>query len=405
MRRLFTLMAIVLVAACSGDNQTEGPMEPPEVPLEPVNPFVDFNSEIYEDLTNWLCHPDLADADNVCMRNLDSTVVFADGSTELEEHEFADDPAVDCFYVYPTVSGDPGGNADLEEGIEEEFTTLNQAARYSSFCRMFAPVYRQVTVAAIFSDVEVDRELAYGDVVDAFKQYIANDNDGRGFLLIGHSQGASHLRQLIMEVIETDSVLLDRLVAAHLLGSSVQIPVGADVGATFREVGVCRTADQIGCVVSYATYREEDPFLLAGEGVFGLPGDGTEAVCVNPAAPSGGRSELSPYFPTATIPALDAVIIDRADGPFADPTTAPEITTPFYSMPDFIRAECMVDDNGVSYLEASVLSNRGDPRADDFNGEFVGGDGWGLHLVDVTVAMGDLVLLGFAQTQAWLLSR
>ena len=38
----------------------------------------------------------------------------------------------------------------------------------------------------------------------------------------------------------------------------------------------------------------------------------------------------------------------------------------------------------------------------DFNGEFIGGDGWGLHLVDVTIAMGDLVELGAVQTKSWL---
>ncbi len=403
MRSTIVLLMAVLLAACASEN--ENPRNPPNIPLGVVNPFEGFNSEIYQALDNWLCHPDLADADNVCMGDLDTTVVFADGTTEIEEHVVADDPAVDCFYVYPTVSGDSGGNADLDAGDEERFTVLNQAARYSSFCRMFAPVYRQITVAAIFSDLGADRELAYGDVVDSFRQYIAHHNDGRGFILIGHSQGASHLRELIANIVETDATLLDRLVAAHLLGWDVQVPEGADVGATFRDVGVCRTFDQTGCVVSFATYRENDPFLAAGEARFGLPGDGTRAVCVNPGAPSGGSSELDAYFPVMSTPALEAVIIKRADGPFADPDTAPEITTPFYKMPNFVRGLCQEDDNDVNYLEAFVIPDMDDPRADDFNGEFIGGDGWGLHLVDMTLTMGDLVLLGLAQTQAWLQSR
>jgi hypothetical protein len=210
---------------------------------------------------------------------------------------------------------------------------------------------------------------------------------------------------LIANIVETDATLLDRLVAAHLLGWDVQVPEGADVGATFRDVGVCRTFDQTGCVVSFATYRENDPFLAAGEARFGLPGDGTRAVCVNPGAPSGGSSELDAYFPVMSTPALEAVIIKRADGPFADPDTAPEITTPFYKMPNFVRGLCQEDDNDVNYLEAFVIPDMDDPRADDFNGEFIGGDGWGLHLVDMTLTMGDLVLLGLAQTQAWLQSR
>ena len=52
-----------------------------------------------------------------------------------------------------------------------------------------------------------------------------------------------------------------------------------------------------------------------------------------------------------------------------------------------------------------ALADPTDPRADDFNGEFIGGDGWGLHLVDVTIGMGDLVALGAAQAAAWLQGR
>jgi hypothetical protein len=51
-------------------------------------------------------------------------------------------------------------------------------------------------------------------------------------------------------------------------------------------------------------------------------------------------------------------------------------------------------------IEPNIAS--GDPRADDINGEFFSGVGYGLHLVDMTLAMGDLVALGASQAQAWL---
>ncbi|MEZ5569842.1 MAG: hypothetical protein R3E54_16145 [Halioglobus sp.] len=94
-----------------------------------------------------------------------------------------------------------------------------------------------------------------------------------------------------------------------------------------------------------------------------------------------------------------------APNPFADPANAPRVTTPFYAMPDFIDGACTVDDNGVSYLQAMALTDPTDPRADDFNGEFIGGDGWGLHLVDMTLTLGDLVALGAQQAEAWLQDR
>ncbi|MEM9255777.1 MAG: DUF3089 domain-containing protein [Pseudomonadota bacterium] len=399
MRRVLACFFLYLVlSACSdgSDSNSEA---------VPTNPFPGFSSSQYEDLDNWLCHPDLPDSEDICDSNLDTTVVFADGSTEIEPHRRASDPQVDCFYVYPTVSGDPGGNADLNEGTEEQFTTLNQAARYSRFCRLFAPIYRQTTIASIFTGAEGDRELAYGDVLASFKQYMATRNNDRGVLLIGHSQGSSHLRRLVAEVIEQDDYLLEHLIAAHLIGSTVRVADGADIGGSFSQVPVCRSTDQTGCVVSYVTYRSSDPFLASGQGRFGAPTDNQTAICVNPAAPAGGAANLSPYFPEGSLQTLSAVIIPRAQGPFAAADTAPPITTPFFRMPDFIRAECKVDDNGYSYLEARALADSTDPRADDFNGEFILGDGWGLHLVDVTLAMGDLVDLGHLQALAWLSDR
>ena len=71
-------------------------------------------------------------------------------------------------------------------------------------------------------------------------------------------------------------------------------------------------------------------------------------------------------------------------------------------MPDFISGQCVLDENGISYLEATANADPLDPRADDFNGEFVIFPGWGLHLVDMTLPMGDLVDLGSAQATSWL---
>lgn len=399
-------LAIALLGGCSGGSNN-GSNNGSGLSVDPgeANPFAGYSSAVYSGADNWLCHPGLAAADNVCASNLDATRIFADGTTELERFHAAAEPEVDCFYVYPTVSADAGGNADLNEGPEEIFTTVNQAARYSQFCRVFAPVYRQVTIAAIFSGAAPDANLAYGDVLDSFKHYIANDNNGRGFILIGHSQGAGHLRRLVAETVETDDYLLPRMIAAHLIGSAVRTPQGADIGADFQQVPVCRSDDQTGCVVNYATYRDSDPFLAAGQARFGTPRDGQSAICANPAALAGGSAVLTGYFPTAGNPRLDAVIIKRANGPYADPASAPPLSTPFYTMPDFIQATCTVNENGVSYLEATALADPADPRADDFNGEFFGGDGWGLHLVDMTIAMGDLVALGANQAQSWLQDR
>lgn len=394
----FMILSALLVACSdSGDNEKG-------VDQALSNPFAGFASTLYGDAANWLCHPALSDADNVCAGNLDTTRIFADGSTEIESHNREANPAVDCFYVYPTVSGDPGTNSDLEKGPEEIFTTLNQAARYSRFCRMFAPVYRQATLAAIVNGTFADAgAVAYADVLDSFKHYMANENNGRGVILIGHSQGAGLLKRLVMEAVEQDEYLLNHLISAHLIGSAVRIPEGADVGGDFQQVSVCRMADQTGCVINYSIYRESDPELAAGLAVFGTPSNGLTAVCANPAALAGGEVSFRNYFPAGGIPGvIGSLIAERVDGPYAESASAPPITTPFYSMPDFISGRCILDENGISYLQATANADASDPRADDFNGEFTIFPGWGLHLVDITLLMGDLVELGAAQSTAWL---
>jgi hypothetical protein len=366
-------------------------------------PYVGYQSQIYQSLDPWLCHPRQEAGDNVCLRDVDATVVVADGTATIEPHAPADDPPIDCFYVYPTASFDNAGNSDLEANEEEIFIAHDQIARFTSVCRVFAPIYRQITLSVIFNDaLEGDRELAYGDVVDAFKHYIANENGGRGFILIGHSQGSSHLARLLQEEVEQHAALSERMVAAYLLGATIAVPRGEDVGGTFQSTPLCRSADQVGCLVTYSSWRDREP--PDSNALFGSTGDpNTVAGCVNPAAPAGGKATLQPYFPKE-IKGVFTIALGDGSSPYADPEAHDPITTPFYAMPDFAQGAC-VDRDGYQYLEISVMADPEDPRADDFNGDFRGGTGWGLHLVDVGIAIGNLIDLAQSQGTAWLASR
>ena len=362
-------------------------------------PFAGYQSEIYTSLDPWLCHPDKAPGDNVCLENLDATVVMADGTAEEERHVPAEDPPFDCFYVYPTASFDMDVNSDLEPNVEEIFVATNQAARFTSVCRVFAPVYRQVTLSVIFSpELEGDRELAYGDVLDSFKHYMANQNDGRGVILIGHSQGSGHLSRLIREEVETNPAVAKQLIAAYLLGTTIAVPVGEDVGGTFASTPLCRAANQTGCLVTYASFRDRAP--PPSDSLFSDTRDpDTEAACVNPAALMGGKATLEPYFPVE-VKGVFTVALGEGSSPYADPDASDPVATPFFKMPDLIQAECVERDE-FSYLEISVLADSDDPRADDFNGDFQGAPQWGLHLVDVTLAIGNLIDLAQRQGAAW----
>ena len=81
--------------------------------------------------------------------------------------------------------------------------------------------------------VASDRALAYNDIVDAWHYYLQHDNDGRGVVLIGHSQGSGVLTQLIRDEIDGKPVQ-STIVSALLLGTNVAVPRGKDVGGAFQ---------------------------------------------------------------------------------------------------------------------------------------------------------------------------
>ena len=62
----------------------------------------------------WLCRP--GHVPDPCVTDLTATVVAASGPTTVRHAAVAADPPVDCFYVYPTVSSQPGVAADLHVG-------------------------------------------------------------------------------------------------------------------------------------------------------------------------------------------------------------------------------------------------------------------------------------------------
>ncbi|MGQ0804328.1 MAG: DUF3089 domain-containing protein [Actinomycetota bacterium] len=365
-------------------------------------PYAGYESEIYADDANWLCRPDVED--DFCDGSLDTSAVNADGSVDVEPVEAAENPPVDCFYIYPTVSLDPGDNSDLVPDTETEgLAVRNQVMPLAPQCRVFAPVYQQQTLTSLLMRIggrgmapEEARELAYSSALDAWKHYIANDNDGRGVVLVGHSQGASVLRRLVAEEIDTNKALRGRLVSALLLGSTVAVPAGEDVGGDFENIPLCRRAKQTGCVITYASFRATEP--PEPDGFFGRAAEpGQEAGCTNPAALGGGKGTLEPYF--EAVPTGEA--FSRSTGLNVEPvtwTTSGEIETYWVTLPDLVESEC-VNRDGLSYLEITVNGDPADPRIDD-----IGGDlplGFGLHIVDANLGMGDFLDIIRRQAKAY----
>ena len=180
----------------------------------------------------------------------------------------------DVFFVHPTTfTSSEGWNQppDHAESLQRlrDWVLPAQAGAFNSCCRVFAPGYRQATLAS-FVDQEGDGgkalDLAYRDVETAFRNFLETRNNGRPFILAGHSQGAKHLAKLLNEAAPAD-VIADRLVAAYLIGQAIP-----SAGPDAPPLPVCETPTQTGCVISWNSQTAEAKNGLAQP----------DSICVNP---------------------------------------------------------------------------------------------------------------------------
>lgn len=352
--------------------------------------------------TVWLCRPGVEP--NPCRESLETTVYSESGEARVENPPLARRPKIDCFYVYPTVSEDPGSNSDRDVDEEEVAIARYQAARFSQRCRVYAPVYRQRTLAAIGTGSPEQQaaalQLAYTDIRAAWRDYLEDFNRGRGFVLIGHSQGTTMLRQMIRTEIDPRRGVRRRLVSALLLGGNVTVRKDTRTGGDFRRVPGCTRADRIRCVVAYSAFNETPPSNSrfgrpGGSGVnpFGFPtGPEYEVLCTNPAELAGGVAPLQTYIRSEPYPGvIGALIVVMFGGP---PPSAP---TPWIQPQDHYTGECLEEDGaGFLMIREVGSARRLNPSPDR---------SWGLHLADVNIALGDLVELVRTQGRAYLKAR
>jgi hypothetical protein len=355
----------------------------------------DYVSVSYDDPEHWLCHP--SDPDDPCDGELDATVVGADGRLTRAPFERADDPGVDCFYVYPTVSADAGAVSDWEPGPQEIGTTLMQAARVQEHCRLFVPIYRQITTAGLGGRAAAGPAAAdpFSDVLDAFLTYLAQDHGGRGIVLIGHSQGSVWLSKLLAEVIDPDPELRSVLVGAYLPGTDVRVPEGEVIGGSFEHVPLCAEAEQVGCVTTWQAVDHESPPVAS----VAVTPAGAKA-CVAPGTVAGAPSQLTPVYQTVLAPLIGPGPDGMGGGAWVE-DPAVDIATPYVVIPDMATARCSVGPTeGV--LEVEVRADGSDARLDEL--PLYGTRGADLHLVELMLAQGEVVASIEAQGGAYLAS-
>lgn len=390
-------LALAAVAGLIGCAAPTGPAATATAQAPAASPNPSPGAADYAVRSHWLCLPGRDDA---CAQPLVHTLIAADGTLTRQAPLVARaDAPIDCFYVYPTVSLDEGGNSDLVAGPEERSVAFVQASPFRAECRVFAPLYRQITIKALRSrftgtPMAVDAGMAYRDVVAAWNHYLANDNRGRGVVLIGHSQGARMLTDLMAREIEGKPVAT-RVISLLAIGSPVLVPQGREVGSSLQSTPLCRSPQQTGCVISYASFRADAP--PPANSLFGKPAGDRIAVCTNP-ADLGGKAG-----PTVSR-TMFAVRRDGLSGSASDSWLALMRRvgdSAFMSPVGMVRTQC-VDDAHGSYLAAEV---RPDARADNIGGDVIAAGrvqaNWGLHLIDMNLVLGDLVDVVRQQGLAW----
>ncbi len=395
-------VAVMLAAGACGSSVATGtaptgttPEPTTAAPISTALPAADPTASAtpVPDDAVWLCKPGLPG--DPCAGNLDATVVDAGGGSTVQPASPAVDPPIDCFYVYPTVSRQSGTNANLTIDPEERAVASAQAALFSQVCRVYAPMYPQLTVAAISKPGGITLQgalTAYQGVAAAFEDYMANYNHGRGIVFIGHSQGASMLIGLVRSYVDSNASVRKQLVSALILGGNVTVPIGRTVGGDFTNIPACSSAGQTGCVVAYSSFDRTPP----ADAFFGRPGSGLnpfagssaglQVLCVNPAAPAGGAGTLRPYFPTSSV--------DQYLGSGAPWARA---STTFVAYPDEFSARCE-SSGGATWLQIDRTGTSADRRPTLSVGS---APEWGLHVVDVNIALGNLVELVRSQAAAY----
>ncbi len=334
----------------------------------------------------WLCAPGMTD--DPCVQNLATTAVTATGARSASSLKPTASTSFACFYVYGTVSAEPSVNADLKRGKAEITAAEVQATPFSPVCQIYAPIYRQVTLADLAAHPDLnfgpaETVTAYDSIKAGFEDFLTHELDGRPFVVIGDSQGAAMLNLLLARLVDDVPALRSRLVTAIILGGNVEVPTGRLVGGTFKYIPACSRPGQTGCVIAYSAFPATPP----ADSLFGRPGQGVslqsgqtarhglQVVCVNPAALSGGPATLAPVFPSLLRAA----------------------STPWVSYPGLYTARCEHSD-GASWLNVTKATGPADHRPTVTQN---GGPAYGYHVWDLSLAQDNLVSDVAAAEATW----
>lgn len=195
--------------------------------------------------------------------------------------------AADLFIICPTVDLGTDGHSNMS--LADEQTKANfvgalnmQRGIYDASCRMYAPYYRQATLADYSLSAQEAApyfNLAYSDVRAAFMYYMQRENNCRPFVLSGFSQGAEMCLRLLKEFGKTDFVQ-DNMVACYAIGWRFT-PQEAE---KYPYIQPAKCADDLGKVI---IFNSEAPEVTSSA----IVPEGLKTFAINPLTWSCGSQK------------------------------------------------------------------------------------------------------------------
>lgn len=339
--------------------------------------------------TTWICKP--GQADDLCAGTIDGETFPPPGETAQPlGYTRPKRPKIDCFYLYPTQSDQAGPNADLAKDPPIRRVVVQQARMFSSVCDVYAPMYRQVTNNGDQSSYNDSVETAYQSAKSGFTDYLKRYNHGRGFIMIGHSQGSAHTARLIDEIVDKDPKLRKRFVGAIAPGANIPVPIHKSVGGLFDHVRACVKVGQYRCVTAFSTYNDvpgpNAAFSRLDTGYWIYPeprfsSSDYEVMCTNP----------------ATLDGSDGGLLPLVDFDYLFSTPPAETPAPWRGQPKYYKAHCNRQ-GGAHWLNLKKVNLPGETRP-DLGAAVASGSNY--HVPEVNLTEGNLLTIAHLQTQSY----
>jgi hypothetical protein len=189
---------------------------------------------------------------------------------------------VDVFYLSDTTYQKPNANSpnigsvndpDMQKGAKAALSRT--AAAFEPVANIYAPYNRQVDAMykkslPIAEQNKLEDGIPTSDAMAAFDYYVKHYNNGRPYILAGHSQGSNLLANILSSFMKKNPKVYKRMIAAYVIGYSIT----PGYLAQNPHLKFAEGSSDTGVIVSYNT---EAP-VVDGTNPVTLPG----GIAINP---------------------------------------------------------------------------------------------------------------------------